>query len=339
MLLQLVLEVPVRLEEEQRSKQRPPEPWTKDRFLPCYVLQKLPGEEVVADVSSAEDQVSSRSSQLRRLWLDLAVLHNLEGTLHFADHAQRLCRVGLLHHLTHSSQGWTFILVPTSGPGPALVLLRRTLYLGPAVGSSAHAEADEDGVGHLDQDVVHAVDVQVLHPPPLHVLQDPVVHQRLVQTSVSVWWRMQMFGNSQKRFRSKEEEHTWRHGDLAFVLEKDLPLEGHSRDHPLLKHDDVGRFQAEVAVPLEEVLSGSQSELTGHDVPEQVEQKPAVNICPRWSGLDLCWSGLDLCWGLTTEPSTLSRVFCPTTPGFCGSALPGSGTRFSHWAGPRHTCL
>lgn len=76
--------------------------------------------------------------------------------------------------------------------------------------------------------------------------------------------------HSQKCFRSKEEEHTWCHRDFAFLLEKDLPLEGHSRDHPLLKHDDVGRFQAKVVVPLEEVISGSQSELTGHDVPEQV---------------------------------------------------------------------
>lgn len=128
MLLQLVLKLPVRLgrDRDQSSVHQwlsGAEAWTKDRFLPCYVLQKLPGKEVVADVSSTKDQGSPRSSQLSRLWLDLAVLDNLEGTLHFADHAQRFCGVGLLHHLTHSSRGWTSILVSTSGPGSAVVLL------------------------------------------------------------------------------------------------------------------------------------------------------------------------------------------------------------------------
>lgn len=73
------------------------------RLLLCYILQKGPGEEVIADVSSTEDQVSSRSSQLSRLCSDLAVLYNLGDALDLADHPQRLCRVGLLHHLTHSN--------------------------------------------------------------------------------------------------------------------------------------------------------------------------------------------------------------------------------------------
>lgn len=72
------------------------------RFLLCYVLQKGPGEEVIADVSSTEDQVSTRSSQLSCLRSDLAVLYDLGDALDLADHPQRLCGVGLLHHLTHN---------------------------------------------------------------------------------------------------------------------------------------------------------------------------------------------------------------------------------------------
>lgn len=76
----------------------------KDRFLLCYILQKGPGKEVITDVPSTENQVSSRSSQLSYLGLDLAILHNLGDALNFADHTQKFSRVCPLHHLTHSNQ-------------------------------------------------------------------------------------------------------------------------------------------------------------------------------------------------------------------------------------------
>ena len=71
-------------------------------------------------------------------------------------------------------------------PVPIEIMRSLGVYLGAAVGSSAHTESDEMGVGQLHQDVVHTVDVEVLHPAPLHVLQHLVVHQGLVQTAVSI---------------------------------------------------------------------------------------------------------------------------------------------------------
>lgn len=60
------------------------------------------------------------------------------------------------------------------------------LYLGSTIRPFAHAESNEDRVGHFDQDVVHTVDMEILHTPSLHVLQHLVVHQSAVQTTISI---------------------------------------------------------------------------------------------------------------------------------------------------------
>lgn len=82
-----------------------------------------------------------------------------------------------------------------------------------------------------------------------------------------MWW---YFTSSVCFFLRTKCLLTWSHGDLIFTLQNNLPIKGHDRDHPLLKHDDVGGSEAKVVVVLEELLSGSQSELTGHDVPTKV---------------------------------------------------------------------
>lgn len=69
------------------------------RYILCYILQESSGEEVIANVSSTVHQLSSRSSELSCLWLDLTVLHHLADTLHPANHTHWLWRIGLFHHL------------------------------------------------------------------------------------------------------------------------------------------------------------------------------------------------------------------------------------------------
>lgn len=70
------------------------------RLLLCHILQKVPGEEVIADVASTVNQSPFRFSESRRLQLDLAVLHHLGDPSHSADHAHWLSRVRLLNHLS-----------------------------------------------------------------------------------------------------------------------------------------------------------------------------------------------------------------------------------------------
>ena len=59
-------------------------------------------------------------------------------------------------------------------------------YLGPAVSSLGHAEANEDWVGHLDKDVVHTVHMDVLDPALLHAGQHLASPESAVQTSVTI---------------------------------------------------------------------------------------------------------------------------------------------------------
>jgi len=73
-----------------------------ERLLPYDLLQESPGEEVIADVSSTEEQFSVSSPALRRLWPDLAVLHHLHHPAHPAHHPHRLAGGRLGHHLTHT---------------------------------------------------------------------------------------------------------------------------------------------------------------------------------------------------------------------------------------------
>lgn len=116
------------------------------------------------------------------------------------------------------------------------------LYLGSTVSTFAHTESNEHGVGHLDQDVVHAVHMQVLHPPLLHVLQHLIVHQRLVQTTVAICREGTGLDGSHDPDvidRCLWIVHTWSHGDLSFILQDDLSIKSHSRNHFLLKHNDV----------------------------------------------------------------------------------------------------
>lgn len=60
---------------------------------------------------------------------------------------------------------------------------------------------------------------------------------------------------------------TWRHGYFILFFQNNFPIEADSRDHPLLKHDHIGRFQVEVAVLLKKLLRRFQGELTGHYIP------------------------------------------------------------------------
>lgn len=62
----------------------------KQQHSLCYVLQEGPGEEVVADVSCAVEQLPVRTFELGRLRGDLAVLHHLGDPSHPAHHAHRL---------------------------------------------------------------------------------------------------------------------------------------------------------------------------------------------------------------------------------------------------------
>lgn len=126
--------------------------------------------------------------------------------------------------------------------------------------------------------------------------------------------------------------HTWCHGNLSFILKDHFTIEGHCWDHPLLKHDNIGWIQAKVVVLLKEVLSRCQSELTGHYVPEEVEQKHSSDyliLVVQASLGSRTYTYRDL-RRLTREPCILSHVFCLTTPGFCEYVLPGFGTGFFH---------
>lgn len=63
------------------------------------------------------------------------------------------------------------------------------------------------------------------------------------------------------------QPRTWRHGNLALLLQQDLPVEAQGGQHALLEEDDVLLLQAEVAVLLEELLGGFHGPPARHDVP------------------------------------------------------------------------
>lgn len=67
------------------------------------VLEKGEAEEVVGHVSCVEHEPTVSAALLGRGQRDLAVLHHLVATVHLADHAHSLRRVGFLHHLQGSS--------------------------------------------------------------------------------------------------------------------------------------------------------------------------------------------------------------------------------------------
>ena len=62
-------------------------------------LQKVPGEEVVADVACSVGELAVQGAELGRVLADLALLHHLDPPLQLAHHAHRLAGAGLLHHL------------------------------------------------------------------------------------------------------------------------------------------------------------------------------------------------------------------------------------------------
>lgn len=96
---------------------------------------------------------------------------------------------------------------------------------------------------------------------------------KLFSTHISgSWWNQSDFTDICVWVWRSWCELTWGHGYLSFTLQDHLSIKGHCWDHPLLKHNDVWWLQTKAVVLLEELLSGSQSELTGHYVPEELQQ-------------------------------------------------------------------
>lgn len=60
---------------------------------------------MVADIASAVHQPPIGALLLRSLQADLTVLHHLVDAIHTAHHPDRLCGVGLLHHLQPQDRG------------------------------------------------------------------------------------------------------------------------------------------------------------------------------------------------------------------------------------------
>jgi len=73
------------------------------RPLLDHIFEEGGGEVVIGNVASVEEQPPIWAPFLGRGQGDLAVLHHLVDTVHSAHHADRLCGVGLLHHLPKES--------------------------------------------------------------------------------------------------------------------------------------------------------------------------------------------------------------------------------------------
>ena len=175
-------------------------------------LQKVDGEEMVADVAGAEEEPRrvSRVSLGGSFSSDLAILDHLEAAVHHSHDAHCLRGIHLLDHLRvqnscmHSdissiiiiAQCWTeaqSLTKPNQTKASSkraqhrirvrafrqfhfisirIGVLRARAHLGADFEISLDAEADEVRVCEAHQDVVHCVGVHVTHPVLAHVSQN-----------------------------------------------------------------------------------------------------------------------------------------------------------------------